>query len=248
MDILQAQNPTKRHRALMQLHNKTFVEWFYNRVINELAAEGVSEQLKWFAFGPREDVNKFEGYDVNGYTFYTEAQDEKSSSLQNSGVSVVASSTFFASAKDQALVDPKLLYYGRVQEIWELDYSSFKVALFKCKWVDNNRRCVVKDDPCGFTVVDLARLRDGEEPFILAGQAKQVFYIKDPVNAKKSIVVPGKRFILGVGDVDDEDEYDVLEDSPLFSIPKFKSLNEEGVANGYMHVDHTEGILLDDLL
>ena len=108
---------------------------------------------------------------------------------------------------------------------------------------------MVKDDPCGFTLVDLARLRDdGEESFILAGQAKQVFYIKDPANAKMSIVVPGKRFILGVGDVDDEDEYNVFEDSPPFSSPKFKSANEEDVDNGYMRVDHAEGILLDDVM
>ena len=70
------------------------------------------------------------------------------------------------------------------------------------------------DDPCGFTLVDLARLRDSEEPFILATQAKQVFYIVDPSDKKWSIVVSEKRNILVIGDVEDGEEYDAFEDSP----------------------------------
>ena len=64
-DILRAKYPSK---ALMQLHNKTFIDWFHNRVTCE-ALKGVSETLKWLAFGSREDVKKYEGYDVNGFTF-----------------------------------------------------------------------------------------------------------------------------------------------------------------------------------
>ena len=57
-----------------------------------------------------------------------------------------------------------------------------------------------------FTLVDLNRLCDSEEPFILATQAKQVFYFVDPSDKKWSIVVLGKRSILDIGDVDDDDE------------------------------------------
>ena len=135
--------------------------------------------------------------------------------------------------------------YGRVHEIWELDYSSFTVGLFKCKWVDNNRWCVKNDDPCGFTLVDLTRLHDNdnEEPFILATQAKQVFYIVDSSDKKWSTVVPGKIFILGIGDVEDEEEYDAFENSPPFFNPK--SMDEDDVDVGYTRVDHTEGIHLN---
>ena len=82
----------------MQLHNKTFIDWFHNRVIcEELKSE--SEIVKWLGFGPRDDVNKYEGYDANGFTFWTEGQDKKSSYLWNSGVSILSSSTFYASAR-----------------------------------------------------------------------------------------------------------------------------------------------------
>ena len=96
----------------------------------------------------------------------------------------MASSTFYASAKDQSPVDAKLVYYGQIREIWELDYSNFTIGLFKCKWVDSNQRCVKNDNPCGFTLVKLTRFCDGAEPFILAAQAKQIFYIVDPSDKK----------------------------------------------------------------
>ena len=66
-DILCAKYPSKGDRALMRLHNK-FIDWFLNRIICE-ELKGVFETVKWLAFGPREDVNKYEGYDVNGFTF-----------------------------------------------------------------------------------------------------------------------------------------------------------------------------------
>jgi hypothetical protein len=30
----------------------------------------------------------------------------------------------------------KNMYYGQIQEIWELDFHSFKIPLFHCNWVD----------------------------------------------------------------------------------------------------------------
>ena len=69
----------------MQLHNKTFIDQFHNRVICE-ELKGVFETVKWLVFGSREDDNKYEGYDVYGFTFWTKGQDKKSSYLQNSGV------------------------------------------------------------------------------------------------------------------------------------------------------------------
>ena len=47
-------------------------------------------------------------------------------------------------------------YYGWIEEIWELDYFSFKVSVFKCKWIDGE---AVKKDRDGFTVVDQNKTR-----------------------------------------------------------------------------------------
>ncbi|XP_021838106.2 uncharacterized protein [Spinacia oleracea] len=241
--------PSKGERELTQLHNREFIKWFQDKVMGELELAGntVCETVQYLALGPREAVQSYQGYDVNGYTFWTERQDQKSLSVQNSGVSLVASSREYASAKDGSPVDVELSYYGRVQDIWELKYGTkLTIGLFWCKWADNNKRCVKRDDPCGFTLVDLGRLRETEEPFILVSQAKKIFYITDAADKKWSIVVPGKRNILGVGDVEDEDEYDAFDDTPPFTNPETEVTNNVDNDTNYMRSDHTEGILVDD--
>jgi hypothetical protein len=64
----------------------------------------------------------YQGYDINGYTFYTEQKDKKSM-YQNSGVRVDAS---------DATCQDKNMYYGQIHEIWELDFHGFKISLFCC--------------------------------------------------------------------------------------------------------------------
>jgi hypothetical protein len=72
------------------------------------------------------NVVTYQGYNINGYTFYTEQQDKKSTH-QNSGVRVDA---YDVTGQD------KNTYYSQIQEIWELDFHSFKIPLFYCNWVD----------------------------------------------------------------------------------------------------------------
>ena len=75
------------------------------------------------------------GYEINGNTFYTIAQDKKSTN-QNSGA------RFDAENKTG-----KETYYGYIEEIWELDYGSdLKFPLLQCKWV-NLTGGGVKEDP-----------------------------------------------------------------------------------------------------
>ena len=88
-------------------------------------------------------------------------------------------------------------------------------------------------------------MRNNDEPFILASQAKQVFYITDGVDPKWSIVVPGKRSILGIGDVDDEEEYDAFEDSLPFTCPNSVADFTADETN-YMRDDHTEGVVVEN--
>jgi len=53
----------------------------------------------------------------------------------------------------------------------------FTIPAFKCKWVHNNSG--VKMDESGMTLVYFQIVRYRDEPFIMAQQASQVFYIKD---------------------------------------------------------------------
>ena len=72
-----------------------------------------TENLLIFALsnGPAPNLMTYQAYDINGYTFYTEAKD-KNCDYQNSGVTM-----------ESYTGDVKLRYYGRIEEIRKLDYS-----------------------------------------------------------------------------------------------------------------------------
>ena len=72
----------------------------------------------------------------------------------------------------------------------------------KCKWVDSNTG--VQTNVVGFTLVDLKKLTYQNDSFILAEQAKKVFYVQDPCYERCSVVLHGKT--IGVN-VEDDDSY-----------------------------------------
>ena len=113
-----------------------------------------------------------------------------------------------ASAKDPNPVYGAVTYYGRITEIWELDYRMFTIPVFMCDWVDLR---AIEIDSFGFTTVNFARLSHQSERFILASQARQVFYVQDQENDDKSVVgfTPHKMYKYRAADeVDDILEFD----------------------------------------
>jgi hypothetical protein len=64
----------------------------------------------------------------------------------------------------------------------------------------------VEIDDYGFTIVDLINVGHKDEPWVFNATVSQVFYILDPKDEKKYIVVPGTR-VIEVDDVEDEEEY-----------------------------------------
>ena len=79
------------------------------------------------------------------------------------------------------------VFYGVIEEIWELDYHSFRIPMFKCLWVENNSG--IKVDDLGFTLVNFNKIGFKSDSFILGRQAKQVFYIEDPQDPTWSVVL-----------------------------------------------------------
>ncbi|CAH9085942.1 unnamed protein product [Cuscuta europaea] len=181
MNVLRSQFPLKSEIWLTKEHNRTFASCFRDLIFNgtDNVYYDVDDDMKWLAYGPKRPIDSFEAYDINGYTFYTTRQDEKSV-LHNSGVSVIASSTEYASANDQNPLNARLSYYGKIEDIWELNYTARSFAIFKCQWVDIRRG--VQCDDTGVTLVDFNRSGHRGDPFIHASQAEQVFYVKDPSN------------------------------------------------------------------
>ncbi|KAL6227696.1 hypothetical protein ACLB2K_001653 [Fragaria x ananassa] len=190
--------------------NQTFPDWFKKRVANEIriADNEVPETIRWLAGGPKKEVPTFRGYHVNEVDFNTIERDNKRS-VQNSGVFLVADAMQVASAKDKRPTIVDMDFYGRIQQIWEVDYYKFRVPVFLCDWVESSRGAKV--DELGFTLVKLDRIGHLNDPFVLATHVKQIFYIEDPFDAEWSVVVrcPDKDFKGGGGDDDDDDDDEV---------------------------------------
>jgi hypothetical protein len=199
---------------------KTFGGWLQTRLIDGT----VEEQLYLLAKQPSSTISTFQGYEINGNTFYTITQDKKSTN-QNSGVR-------FDAADGNG---NKVTYYGYIEEIWELHYGpTFKVPLFRCKWF--NLKDGVQTDPrYGMTTVDFKNLGYDTEPFVLASEVAQVFYVKDMSTKpkkrkqrqedtsydepKRHIVLSGKRNIVGVEDKTDmSEDYNKFDDIPPFKV------------------------------
>jgi prophage antirepressor-like protein len=68
---------------------------------------------------------------------------------------------------------------------------SLQIPIFKCQWVKDPQD--VEIDDSRFTIVDLRNVDHKDEPWVLAATVAQVFYILDPKDETKDIVVPGKQ-------------------------------------------------------
>jgi hypothetical protein len=82
-----------------------------------------ARMIRLLACGPSSMVTSWQTYDINGYTFYTNAKDKKSIAYQNSGIRIKA-----VDANGDAIS-----YYGYIDAIWELSYGgNLRILVFKC--------------------------------------------------------------------------------------------------------------------
>ena len=58
-------------------HNSTFLHWFKEHIIANPPEEGSKDGLLIYALahGPSPNLVIYQAFDINGYTFYTEAKD-----------------------------------------------------------------------------------------------------------------------------------------------------------------------------
>ena len=139
----------------------------------------------------------YQAYDINGYMFYTEEKDNKCD-YQNSGVTGI----FYTGNVPER-------YYGRSEEIWELDYVTAKVPMVRVRWA----KSVEKEDRYFTTMVippksktTGANVPARNEPWVLATKLDQCFFITDPSKPSRVVVRRGKRSIIGMqGDANKED-------------------------------------------
>ncbi|XP_050937141.1 uncharacterized protein LOC127148161 [Cucumis melo] len=165
----------KDSNLLWKIHTEQFPLWLKSKIELDSSVEGYSELLKWLANGPRKNAMSYTGYIINGKRFHTKSVEK---STQNNGVAVDATTLCRSSAKDKSQVMDVVAYYGVLQEIILLDYYVYQLPIFKCDWANVRNGVKVEE---GFTLVNLHQSQSKfvREPFILASQAKQVFYARE---------------------------------------------------------------------
>src|SRR3954465_7368801 len=131
----------------------------------------MSDELKSVSQGFDLEVMKYEKYDVNGFRFHTETHQNSRANpkMINTGV--------FCTGLD------RYDYYGRLQSVSELVFNRGNVQLnlvvFKCHWFDlvggqRNTKSI------GLVEVRPSTTYSGSDVYIVAHQAKQVYYLPYP--------------------------------------------------------------------
>ena len=73
--------------------------------------------------------------------FHTEDVDD-GHMTQDCGVEVEFDQSSCSSNNDENLIEGKLGYIDKIEEIMQVDLSSFQYVIFKCKWWDSLTRII----------------------------------------------------------------------------------------------------------
>jgi hypothetical protein len=150
--------------------------------------------MNMLASCPSSCVTSWQAYDINGYTYYTKENDKRSVA-KNSSIRIEAF---------DPLIGVKTMYYGYIQDIWELEYGTrLQIPIFKCQWVKHPNGVSLVN--YGLTLVDLKNVGHKDDPWVLPGRVTQVFYVLD-LETGKHVVVSTKQKIIGVENIQDNDE------------------------------------------
>ncbi|XP_060170674.1 uncharacterized protein LOC132601609 [Lycium barbarum] len=169
---------------------------FSNRFEKKVENVEVPDYLRGLAQGPNSVAKRYTAYFINEYRFHTKTRDAPRKT-QNSGVTLSATTDSFASSRDQNPIDGEVIYYGVIQDIIEIDYyGHFSVILFRCNWFHN------EVDEYGLTRVYFNRLCSTNDPYVLASQVHQVFYVEDPV--EKEVYYARNKIPVDLYDLEEE--------------------------------------------
>jgi hypothetical protein len=130
------------------------------------------KSLSSLSLGPKRKCKCYNGYFVNGYVFHTKEY-KQGRKTYNSGVYVKGSTS------SELEVD----YYGRLEEVIELQYHNEqnRVFLFKCYWYDTIDRGIRVDPHYDLVEINSkARLRKINDVFVFAKQCQHVYYTYTP--------------------------------------------------------------------
>ena len=154
-----------------------------------------NDQIFSLSSGSSFSCRSYPGCVVNGVKFLTRNRD-MNRSTQNSGVCVRG--------------PDNQMFYGVLEDIYELSYlNDNSVTLFKCLWFDTRPGKKRIQNYKNRVSVFVKETWYENEPFILASQAEQVFYVDDLFNGPNWKVVEHFRH-RHIWDISEPDNDDVM--------------------------------------
>ena len=131
--VLRGLNPNRNENWIVRKHNRSFIPWFKEHIYSKYRSDpaSISDRFRCLAYGPSSLVVSYRGYAINGYTFCTKEQDDKST-MQNSGVTVVAEAMHISSVKN---LNPKyaiMSYFWVIIIFGCLIMRSIQIYIFGC--------------------------------------------------------------------------------------------------------------------
>ncbi|KAL5580234.1 hypothetical protein UlMin_012676 [Ulmus minor] len=158
-----------------EVHRTEFAGWFFEKIyaMHRMQAPEVTTEFLSLSSKTNMVVSSYPACIVNGVRFVTHDRDVRLRT-QNSGVSVPGTG--------------QEMFYGQLQQILEFSYlNGFSVVLFRCKWFKCDSKHMVTEN--NITSIDINGEAYKDDQFILASQAKQVFYVVDPSRGPNWCVV-----------------------------------------------------------
>ncbi|XP_052181232.1 uncharacterized protein LOC127794290 [Diospyros lotus] len=219
-EVLRLRNVREEDFEVVQKHE--FPSWFKNKMAN-LRVNGdpkATDYLYSLSQYADDRYTIWHSCIVNGVRFRCKERDDKFKT-QCSGV---------CTEGDYESSD--FTYYGVLLEILELDFIYQRtVFMFRCKWYNTDpkgKRIVVNNN---LTSLDITSNWYAEDPFILATQAQQVFYLNDRSRGKNWMVVQkvNHRNIYDIIEHDDDEERvndDIFQEEESSELPHFQPTEE----------------------
>lgn len=178
----------------MLFHAISVIKFIYTFQL--LKIKDATSRLARLAKGPSFHAKEYGKYRVNGFVFSSYPREQNLVGKQNNGISIDVVTSCVASRSDKNPNEVIMTYYGVIQQILELDYTSFKEIVLYYDWVkveDTTNACKV-NPATNMIMVDLTKMKSkdhiNDEPFVCAFQnVKHVFFSKYIGNANWSVVL-----------------------------------------------------------
>ncbi|XP_074379646.1 uncharacterized protein LOC141720881 isoform X4 [Apium graveolens] len=195
-----------------------FPRWFKKKVSEMQMQKSVkvNDDLYSLSQGPLERYSSYQSCIVNGVRFYCKEYDN-TLRTQCSGVCTEGDHD-----------NDDVVYYGVLIEIMQLSFLfDRKVFLFRCKWYNSNPkgRSIYMNN--NLTSINTSTDWYSNEPFILATQAQQVFYLLDMKRGSNWIFVQkvNHHFVFDIPEkyelVSEQPDNDVFQEEESFQLPPF---------------------------